>query len=240
MQTISDPIRIFIGFDQVEAVAYHTLCQSIIDHTTNPVSITPVKVSHLLKCFLRERDAKQSNEFSFSRFLVPWMCNYEGWAIFMDCDMLLRDDISKLWNKRDYTKAIQVVKHDYTPKNDTKYLGNTQHKYEKKNWSSVMLFNNAKCDALTPKYVNTASGLELHQFKWLSDDNLIGELDKEWNHLVGEYEYNPEAKIVHFTVGGPYFHEYENCDYAEEWREASRRQRNCQQLNVPRLKVSEK
>ena len=30
-----------------------------------------------------------------------------------------------------------------------------------------MLMNCRKCTTLTPDYVNKASGLELHQFKWL-------------------------------------------------------------------------
>ncbi len=99
---------------------------------------------------------------------------------------------------------------------ETKFLGQTQTKYEKKNWSSVILFNNAKCRALTPDFVNSATGLQLHQFKWLDSDDLIGELPPVWNWLVNEYDYNPDAKLVHFTDGGPYFEEYKNDDYAEE------------------------
>lgn len=144
------------------------------------------------------------------------MCGYEGFAIWMDCDMLCRSDIAELWDLRDGQHAVKVVKHDYTPRNEKKYLGNVQHKYEKKNWSSVMLFNCEHPDVLTltPEYVNNATGLELHQFKWTES---IGELPKEWNWLVGEYDYNPNAKLVHFTVGGPYFNDYKDCDYSDEW-----------------------
>ena len=128
--------------------------------------------------------------------------------------MLARADIAELWALRDDRFTVMCVKHDYVPKTDQKFLGQTQTKYEKKNWSSVMLFNNAKCRALTPDYVNTATGLQLHQFKWLDGEEHIGELPVVWNHLVNEYEYRTDAKIVHFTDGGPYFSEYRNDDYA--------------------------
>jgi hypothetical protein len=113
--------------------------------------------------------------------------------------------------------AVMCAKHDYIPKNDIKFLGHTQTKYEKKNWSSVLLFNNAKCKALTPDYVNTATGLQLHQFKWLGNDELIGSLPLKWNHLVAEYDKIEDPALVHYTVGGPYFAEYSDCDYAKEW-----------------------
>lgn len=237
---VAEPIRVFIGYDFVESVAYHTLCHSIIKHSSNPVSITPIKLEHFAGVYRRERDPKQSNDFSFIRFLVPWLCDYKGYAIFMDCDMLCRSDISELYRHANFKYAVQVVKHNYTPKDKLKYLGNTQYQYEKKNWSSVMLFNNDKCRALTPKYVNESTGLELHQFKWLEDDNLIGELPVEWNHLVGEYNYDPGAKLVHFTVGGPYFDEYKNCDYSDEWFLNKKDQENCMQLSSISNKVKVK
>lgn len=213
-------IRVFIGFDEKETVAFHVLCHSIHAHASEPVSIAPLSLTQLGKVFHRERNPLQSTDFSFSRFLVPYLCNYEGWGIFLDCDMLFRADIAKLWALRDDRYAVMVVKHDYVPKEETKFLGAVQTKYQKKNWSSVMLFNAAKCKALTPDYVNTATGLELHQFKWLGDDGLIGELPMRWNHLVGEYEHSNDAANVHYTIGGPYFNEYGDCDYADEWRTA--------------------
>lgn len=130
--------------------------------------------------------------------------------------MLMLDDITKLWALRDDRYAVMVVKHNHVPKEDIKFLNEPQTKYEKKNWSSVMLFNNAKCTALTPEYVNTASGLELHQFKWLENDDLIGEIPKRWNHLVG-YDSQTDASLVHYTLGGPYFKEYQDCEYSKEW-----------------------
>lgn len=211
-------IRIFIGKDDVETVAYHTLCESIISQSSEPVSITPIYLKNFSNFFNRKRDEKQSNEFSFSRFLVPYLCNYEGFAIWMDCDIHLRTDISKLWGLRDEHKAVQVVQHDYTPVDEIKYLGNKQHKYPKKNWSSVMIFNNAHhdCKRLTPEYVEVASGLKLHQFKWTKDRN-VGRLPLEWNWLVGEYEKNDNAKLVHFTRGTPCFNGFEDQDYVDEW-----------------------
>ena len=133
--------------------------------------------------------------------------------------MLMLDDIAKLWAMRDERYAVMVVKHDHVPKETTKFLGEPQSKYEKKNWSSVMLFNNARCRALTPQYVNTATGLELHQFKWLDDDAAIGALPGRWNHLVGYDAPRSDAALVHYTLGGPYFPEYANCEYAREWFE---------------------
>jgi len=211
-------IRVFIGYDSRESVAMHVLSHSIHKRASQPVSITPIMLSQLQGVFNREKHPLQSTEFSFSRFLTPYLCDYQGWAIFMDCDMLVEDDINELWEIRDERFAVQVVKHNHVPEEDRKFLNQPQTKYEKKNWSSVILFNNAKCQALTPDYVNTASGLELHQFKWLKSDDDIGEIPERWNHLV---DYNPpidNAANLHFTKGGPYFEEYRDCPYADLWR----------------------
>jgi hypothetical protein len=213
-------IRVFIGYDSAEAVAFSVLSYSIHAHASQPVAVAPVKLSELAGTFRREAHNLQSTEFSFSRFLVPWMAGYQGWAIFMDCDMLMRDDVARLWELRDEKYAVQVVKHRHVPKEEVKFLGHTQTKYEKKNWSSVMLMNCAKCTALTPQFVNTASGLELHQFKWLGDDGLIGELPPRWNHLVGYDAADPQAALAHFTIGGPWFPDFAQCEFADEWRAA--------------------
>ena len=207
-------INIFIGYDNKERVAYNVLSHSIIQNSTKPVAITPIALNNLKDDFVRERNSLSSTEFSFSRFMIPHLMNYQGWALFMDCDMLMFEDISKLWRMRDDSKAIQVCKHDYTPKTNTKFLGQVQTKYPKKNWSSFMLMNCKKCTTLTPDYVNKASGLELHQFKWLEGDHLIGDLPLEWNWLVGEYEHNEDVKNVHYTEGGPWF---KDCDYSQDW-----------------------
>ena len=186
-------IRIFIGYDPREAVAYNVLCHSIQARVTEPVAITPLSLKNLGDLMWRERHDLQSTDFSFSRFLTPYLCGFEGWALFMDCDMLVLDDMAKLWQLRDDQFAVQCVKHDHVPPEERKFLDQPQTKYEKKNWSSVMLFNTAKCQALTPDYVNTASGLELHRFHWLGDDALIGD-----SRFPGAYRNPPGHDVQRF------------------------------------------
>ncbi len=211
-------IRIFIGFDPREAVAYSVLAHSIQARASVPVAIAPLALSQLRHVLARERHALQSTDFSFSRFLTPFLSGYEGWSLFMDCDMLMRDDVAKLWALRDERYAVQVVKHDHKPRETTKFLGAAQTAYAKKNWSSVMMFNNARCTTLTPDYVNTAAGLDLHQFRWLESEALIGELPHRWNHLVGYDAPSEDISLAHYTIGGPYFAQYADCPLADEWR----------------------
>ena len=222
-------IRVFIGYDDREAVAFSVLSHSIHRRASAPVAITPVALTQLEGVYRRPRDPLQSTDFSFSRFLVPYLCDHRGWAIFMDCDMLVLEDIAELWRHRDERYAVQVVKHHHVPKEDTKFLGAKQTKYEKKNWSSVMLVNCERCTRLTPEFVNSASGLELHQFKWLGDDGLIGEIPSRWNHLVGYDAPRRDAALVHYTIGGPYFEEYRECEYAAEWFEEQGRMLRAEQ-----------
>ncbi len=210
-------IRVFIGFDRREVAAYNVLAHSIQARASQPVAIAPIMLSQLHDIFQRERHPLQSTDFSFSRFLTPFLSGFEGWSIFMDCDMLLQADIAQLWALRDERYAVMVVKHEHTPTETRKFLNEPQSAYAKKNWSSVMLFNNGKCQTLTPAYVSTATGLELHQFKWLDHDELIGALPPQWNHLVGYDKPRSDAALVHYTLGGPYFAEYAQCEYAKEW-----------------------
>ena len=210
-------INVFIGYDSKEKVAFNTLSYSILKHSTKPVAITPIYLPNIKDDFVRERNAISSTEFSFSRFIIPHLMNYRGWALFTDCDMLMTTDIAELWRLRDDKYAVQVCKHDYVPKQEKKFLGQVQTKYEKKNWSSFMLLNCKKCTTLTPDYVNKASGLELHQYKWLESEDLIGDIPLEWNWLVGEYEHKEDVKNIHFTEGGPWFDDYKNCDYSKDW-----------------------
>ena len=211
-------LSIYIGYDPRESVAFYTLAHSIFRRASVPVSIVPLMQSQLKGLYTRERGPTESTEFSLTRFLVPSLAGFQGWSIFMDCDMLCRADIAELERQiaLQADKAVLVCKHDYTPKTERKFLNQVQSKYARKNWSSLMIFNNQRCRALTSEYVNAASGLALHRFEWI-DESAIGELPLEWNWLVGEYNYNPAAKIVHYTIGGPYFDDYRNCDYAEEW-----------------------
>lgn len=213
----SEQVRVFIGYDTREVIAYSVLSHSINTRATIPISISPIMLSQLSGIYTRSRHELQSTDFSFSRFLTPYLSNYEGWSIFMDCDMIMLEDIKKLWELRDEKYSVMCVKHDYTPKSSRKFLDQVQTKYEKKNWSSVILFNNKKCKKLDLEYVNNASGLELHQFKWLNDESLIGDLPGRWNHLVVEEKPNKDAALVHFTIAGPYFENVQAPEYSKEW-----------------------
>ena len=148
---------------------------------------------------------------------MPYLSGFEGWSLFCDCDMLVRDDIAKLWALRDDRFAVMCVKHDYQPKEDVSSSARCRPNTRRRTGRASCCSTIARCTALTPDFVNTATGLELHQFKWLDGDEQIGELPRAWNHLVNEYDYRGDAKLVHFTDGGPYFDEYRNDDYAEEW-----------------------
>jgi hypothetical protein len=229
----SEVIKIFIGYDPVEPIAWHAMAHSIFTKSTKPVALIPVNLTNLKSIFNRERDAKQSNEFSFTRFLVPHLSDYKGYALFFDCDMMLRTDIQEIFDvlKKDPGKAVYVVKHDYQPRDDIKYLNTIQYKYPRKNWSSVVLWNCEHPDNknVTPEFVNTASPMDLHRFAWLKDED-IGELNVRWNWLVGEYDEPPsDVKNVHWTLGGPYFSEYKDAEFSSEWFEQQSKVNYCKQ-----------
>lgn len=213
-------LNVFIGYDRQEPVAYHVLSHSILRRSSVPVSIAPLKRKLLGRMYTRKRGPTESTEFSLTRFLVPALSGFRGWSVFMDCDMLCRMDFAAVARQieRQSDKAVLVCKHGYTPSRGRKFLNHVQTVYPRKNWSSFMVFNNARCRALTVDYVNTATGLDLHRFNWLRDQGAIGSLPITWNWLVGEYKHNPKARIIHYTLGGPWFPAYRNCDYAEEWR----------------------
>ena len=218
-KTIHENIQVYIGYDSNTAVAYHVLSHSIHARATQPVSITPIKLSEIKKIYNHPCEIFQSTEYSFSRFLVPYLNSFRGWALYMDCDMLVLKDIAKLWSLRDPRYAVMCTKHDHIPREQKKALGVQQKIYDKKNWSSLMLMNCARCTVLTPNYVNNTKGLALHQFDWLKSDKLIGSIPLKWNHLVDFQEIQPLNKIanLHYTLGGPYFSDYTNCGYATVW-----------------------
>ena len=210
-------IPIYVGFDQREACVFHVFNQSVIQNSSVPVSFTPLATN--LLHFDGQQDG--TNAFIFSRYLVPYLQDYKGWAIFCDGDMHVNSDIKELWDLRDDSKAVMVVKHDYKTRSKRKYIGspleNDNMDYPRKNWSSVMLFN---CEHpsnrfLTRDYV-ARTGPLIHRFDWLHDDE-VGELPLEWNHLDTEYEWNPEAKLVHQTLGTPGLRHYAECDSAKQW-----------------------
>jgi lipopolysaccharide biosynthesis glycosyltransferase len=216
------PIKIAIGFDEREAVAYHTFCQSILEKTSHPVAFVPL-VLRTLQGY-KETHSDGSNAFIYSRFLTPFLFDFQGWAIFADGDMICRDDIAKLWALRDESKAVMCVKHDYKTKAQDKYLGNKNQDYPRKNWSSLVLWNckHPENQILKPEFVMKQSGAFLHRFSWLPD-NLIGEVSKDWNWLTTEYEDNYEAKLLHYTLGTPCFKNYLNCEMSDEWHAVHQR-----------------
>lgn len=211
-------IKLYVGYDPREACVYHTFCQSVIDHASGPVSFIPLH-SDMLNHFDGQQDG--TNAFIYSRYLVPYLQDYKGHAIFCDGDMVVTDDIYELYSWIDPDKAVSVVKHDYQSTHPRKFIGtpmeNMNVDYPRKNWSSVMLWN---CEHPANKFLTTqlvaeAGPVFLHRFHWLEDDE-IGELPKEWNHLVGEYKDEP-AKLYHYTLGAPPFKEYRLCDKSKIW-----------------------
>ena len=210
------PITIVVGFDQREAVAYHVFCQSVLEHASRPVQFLPLAINTLR--FYTETHTDGSNRFIYSRFLTPYLCNFDGPAIFADGDMVCQEDISQLMDLYDPTKAVQVVQHDYKTKAHIKYLGNKNQNYPRKNWSSVILWNcgHPANKILTPEFIQDKPGSFLHRFSWLTDDQ-VGALPKEWNWLAIEYEENPEAKIIHYTLGTPCFEDFEKSSMASFW-----------------------
>lgn len=221
------PFRIYIGWDSREDIAYQVARQSILDKSSIPVEIIPLKQKQLRKdgMYWRSADALASTEFTFTRFLVPELNNYDGWALFIDCDFVAVADVKKLFDQRDDKYAVMCAQHDYTPKETTKMDGQQQHQYPRKNWSSMMLINcgHPKNKSLTKELVNneTITGAYLHRFSWLSDSE-IGELSHEWNWLVGWYKEPDDGspKFLHYTEGGPWFKQYENCEYSFEYYKA--------------------
>ena len=209
-------IYLIICFDQRESVAYHVFSQSVIENTSTPVSIMPL-AKNLLHNY-EEAHTDRSNDFIYTRFLTPYLNNFSGWAIFADGDMICQSDLKELWDLRDESKAVLVVKHNYQTKNFKKYLGNINENYPRKNWSSLILWNCAhpKHKILTPEFVARETGKYLHRFSWLDDDD-IGDLPLEWNWLAIEYPINLKAKIVHYTLGTPCFKEYAESDMSDIW-----------------------
>jgi lipopolysaccharide biosynthesis glycosyltransferase len=222
---------IWIGFDPREAEAFG-VCRYSLRHFAPGIPVHAVLLDELRDRGLYRRPTSQKDgrlwddisaapmatEFAISRFLTPRLAQ-RGWALFMDCDIFARDDLDRLWAALDPSKAVMCVKHpNYTPPDQIKMDGQLQTLYARKNWSSVMAFN---CEhpanrALTVDLINTVPGRDLHRFCWLQDKE-IGSLDQEWNFLVGVTDPEIEPSLVHFTSGGPWFADYRDVPYADEW-----------------------
>ena len=212
-------LKIFIGYDSREKIAFHVLSQSIIANSTIPVTITPINLKNIKHFYNRPKTKKHSTEFSISRFLTPYLSNYKGYSLFLDCDFVMLGDVAKLFKfiLKNKKKVLWCVKHKYyVPKDKIKFLREKQLPYAKKNWSSFMVFNNAKCKILTPKLVSKAHGLYLHQFKW-TKERLIGALPKNWNILVGEQKFPKKINALHYTLGGPWFKKHSKCKGSKYW-----------------------
>jgi lipopolysaccharide biosynthesis glycosyltransferase len=210
------PIPIFVGYDPREAVAYHTCANSIIRHASCPVAIIPLALN-LFKDYT-ETHTDGSNQFIYSRFLVPHLMDYTGHAIFIDGDMIVRSDIAELWQWRHKRYDVQVVKHNYKTCMTEKYLGAKNENYPRKNWSSVIIWNceSAANKRLTPEFVQRSTGAELHRFTWIRDEQ-IGDLPAEWNWLPDEYGPNINADLLHYTLGAPCFHDFATTPMADDW-----------------------
>ena len=214
--------KIFVGFDSREEIAWNVCRHSLLRHADFDLAVLPIRQESLreLGLYTRPVDSRSSTEFSLTRFLTPYLAAQSGWVAFCDCDFLFTVDVREVFNGLDSSKAIYCVQHDYTPAHSVKMDGKMQAAYPRKNWSSFMLFN---CDhpdvrALTPTVVDTASPAYLHRFEWVRDDNDIGALDLDWNFLVGEYRKPQRTpRVLHYTVGGPWFEDWRDCDYAELW-----------------------
>lgn len=212
-------IRLFSGFDTREEAGYHTFVSSVIHKASKPVSITPLHMPMF---------PQGTNAFTYSRFLVPWLCGFRGHAIFADgCDMVMNADIAELDSLFDPVYPAQVVKNTYATKHRMKYLGTDMEcpnrDYERKNWASLMLINceHPQWEGMTPDMVEMMADapMSLLQFKW---GNLtLGDLPKEWNWLVDEYGPNDAAKLLHWTAGIPGFKKYADAPMADIWREAN-------------------
>lgn len=209
-------LNIFVGYDERESIAYHTFTNSLISTSTKPISVIPL-AKNLLEEYKDTQD-DGSNAFTYSRFLVPYLSDYQGWAVFCDGDMIANRDITEILENCDDSKAVIVVKHNYKTKFPRKYLGSKNEDYPRKNWSSVILWNcnHPKNKQLTPSYINQSTGSHLHRFGWL-DDSEIGDLKITWNWLAKEYPDNHNARIIHYTIGTPCFPEYADGHHADEW-----------------------
>jgi len=215
-------LKIFIGWDSRETEAYKVCVKSLKEYASQELDIIPIVKDVLIETgeYYRPQPEAGSVEFTYTRFLVPYLANYDGWALFIDCDFLFTRDVSELFAMADDKYALMCAKHDYIPKNSIKMDGQKQLSYPRKNWSSCILWNcgHAANIILNPDVVSKESGAFLHRFYWIPDES-IGDIPLEWNWLEGEYDKpdTPPAAI-HFTNGGPWFENYQNTDYADLWR----------------------
>ena len=227
-------LRVFVGYDPRESLAYQVCVASMLAQSSIELEVMPLVQAHLRALGLYRRPeavrgkqswdlisrAPVSTEFALTRFLVPKLAGYGGWALFCDGDFLWRDDVASLLDLADPERAVLLVKHDHRPSETVKMDGRLQTPYARKNWSSLMLFNcahRAHRIGLTDAAINGWPGLDLHAFRWLKD-SAIGALPEAWNWLVGSSDRTIAPKAVHFTRGTPDMPGHETAAYADEWR----------------------
>ncbi|MHA6718613.1 hypothetical protein ACX40Y_04090 [Sphingomonas sp. RS6] len=217
------PLKIFVGYDSREDIAWQVCRHSIVRHAAQDVACIPLRqpVLRELGLYTRPFDRSSSTEFSLTRFLTPFLAAQdEGWVVFCDCDFLFTADVGQVLAGLDPAKALYCVQHDYTPAFAVKMDNQQQTVYPRKNWSSFMVFNCGHPDvrALTPDVVNEAAPAHLHRFGWIANDDAIGALDLDWNFLAGEYPKMPTTpRVIHYTNGGPWFDEWQDVDYGDLW-----------------------
>ncbi len=218
-------LRIFVGYDDREPEAYEVCAHSLRLHTSIPIGIAALRQQNLRDRGLYQRPTTEqfSTGFAMTRFLTPHLSNFDGYSMFVDCDFLFTADIADLLREVDPDKAVSVVKHDYTPKAAWKMDGQPQIAYPRKNWSSLMIFNNEHpaTRGLTRYLVNSARPDWLHQLKWARDEE-IGELPVHWNWLEGEYEWAPYPEAeppagIHFTNGTPELCATKSIQFGDLW-----------------------
>ena len=213
-------LKVFIGWDSREDIAYQVARYSMLKYNSH-IDIKPLKLYELRDkgSYWRAGDKKASTEFTISRFLVPFLSGYEGYSMFCDCDVLAMGDVQEIMreiNTDDDRKPVWCVQHDYTPGSAMKMDGQMQHIYPRKNWSSVMVFDNELCENLTPDLVNEETPMFLHRMNWAGNGEEVGSLDSKWNSLAGYYDAPPS--LIHYTDGGPWFEKYRDCPHAREWQ----------------------
>lgn len=234
---IDAALNVYIGHDSREAVASEVASHSILARTHANVSIRYLKHRELRQAGVFQRpwmvNAKDGNwvdmmdmkpfstEFSHSRFLVPHLQEYKGWALFFDSDMIFVSDIKKLFKLCDDKFAVMCVKHNHVPTDASiKMDSRLQTRYFRKNWSSFVLFNcgHPSNKKLTPEIVNTWDGSRLHAFEWLRDHE-IGALPSSYNYISGVSPKLVDATpdVLHYTEGGPWFADCQEVPYAQMW-----------------------
>jgi hypothetical protein len=215
-------IPVYHGWDDREEYGSHVFCSSLIRRSSAPVSLIPLRPEMFASFYpLGQRDG--TNSFTYTRFLIPFLQGFTGWAIFADgADMICRCDIAELWAQRDEYKAVQVVGHTYKTRHPRKYIGTAMESdnrdYYRKNWSSLMLINCASFGwrQMTPERVAAMPGEKLHRFDFIDEDR-IGQLPAVWGWMPQEFGDNPDAKIIHYTAGSPGFPAYARTEMADAW-----------------------